>query len=706
MGARAQEPAPRVVTLKVLLADFDDVPHPERYTREYFEELFFGLEGPGRTPEGRPLGCSVRGYFLDMSGGRLDIEGEVTDWVRIPRAITKVPHWKRGMKPFGESWTVVVAETLRASGIGGGNAAEEIRLSDGRMPQKLVFLNADWGSGGVNRGWGNLKDVLGRMGEGDLWDEGWTKLPSPFSCYPATLWRGAPESKADGTIDAVPAPEDLELLSLSLMMHEMGHELAGWPDLYGEAYEPWGAFDLMGGPVRTHFPMTACAYLRERSGWMECTDMPRASAAGLALWPLETHRQACRFPQGPWQETIVIENRQELAYPRDYGEPPKYSGQRLLIYRVDPAGRRRAMYGTKAVRKITTVFRRGGGAGMLWGAEGHAELSGATVPSSRNSLGELWWEFGSIAPGASGEVSFDARFAAADLVEGADVAQWMTSSGARLTPGHADAGEGRIEVEAGANAALRIRTAPGAAVGARYPIPGGLPRRLYLTVVLGAESALPAVVAVGPAGGTAWGEATLGPDQVGREVLLVADIAPEVNETDIVVRSGGEGSAVVEIRDAWLVGLPRTTADLVAGAGMAVLHDGAAYGPSVMTVPLGGDSAKEATGEWPVRVPERSPTLRGLVGLAAGSPVGSSAKVAMKLVIGEQEWPLVSNVAVDVVAPDKDNRANTCSNLLAVIEAPIPKEAAGKEGTIVVTASTESKTAGVLAVPYLSVCEG
>jgi len=86
----------KTFVLKVFLADFEDVPHPERYSREYFNELMFGLGGPRVTPEGRPLSGSVREYFLNLSEGRIDIEGEVLDWVRIPRQITRVPHWKPG----------------------------------------------------------------------------------------------------------------------------------------------------------------------------------------------------------------------------------------------------------------------------------------------------------------------------------------------------------------------------------------------------------------------------------------------------------------------------------------------------------------------------------------------------------------------------------------------------------------------------------
>jgi len=83
-----------VKLLKVFLAEFNDVLRPEPYTRDYFDTLFFGVGRPRRTPEGKPLAGSVREYFVDLSEERIDIEGEVADWVRIERDVTKVPHWK------------------------------------------------------------------------------------------------------------------------------------------------------------------------------------------------------------------------------------------------------------------------------------------------------------------------------------------------------------------------------------------------------------------------------------------------------------------------------------------------------------------------------------------------------------------------------------------------------------------------------------
>ena len=640
VAARPSEAAEAVhtKTIKVFLADFDDVPHPERYTPEYYRELFFGLGSPRATPEGRPLSGSVREYFRDLSNGTLDVQGEVADWVRIPRKITKVPHWHSGMKPFGESWPVIVAETLRANGIGGANARDQVLLADGRRPDLLVFLNTDWGIGGVNRGWGQLRDVLGKMKLSELWDEGWGKLPSPLSCFSATIWRKAPRPGGDGTIDKVPQDADLELFPLSIMMHEMGHQLAGWPDLYTPSYAPWGVFDLMGGPAAsTHYPMTVSAYLRVRSGWMQYTDLPLADHPGLVLHPLETAEEAFRLPQGPGQESLVIENRRELHYPRDYSQPPDDRGARLLAYRVDPAGRHRAASRGRVVSRRTTVIRRSGSYGELWGGPDQPTLSAATRPSSRNSLGELWWELLDIAPQADQSLQLDARCRAVDL-----------------------SGEMR------------------AAATGKYALVGAGPHRLYLTTDLASRGAIQVAGATTDSAGTS---------------RLVVDLPAGAATLDWTL------PASATVKSAWLVGLPETVSELDTDAtwqpaaptvGTVEVADGWSYGPHARRLVLDRNGAAWH-GEWPVVLPDDETVLRGLLGWTLDSAVGAKATIDIKLVCGERNWSLVEGLSLA--------RASGDANLPAVIELRLPQESRGQGGRILLEVMSGSDATGALAMP-------
>jgi len=697
--------------LKVFLADFEDVPHPESYTRQYFEELMFGLDGPRLTPEGRPLSGSVREYFRNLSEGRIDVEGEVVDWARLPGRITTVPHWKPGMTPFGESWPVIVAETLRANGIVGPEAKDKIRLPDGRMPELLVFLNTDWGVGGVNRGWGQLRDVLNTMKLGDLWDDAWAELPEPYSSYSATIWPHAPGTGPDGTIDQVPPASELELFPLSIMMHEMGHQLAGWPDLYGAAFEPWGVFDLMGGPAAsTHFPMSVSAFLRVSSGWMQYTDMARRTHPGLLLEPLDTHKGALRFPQGPGQENIVAESRWCLKYPGRYSDPPVNEGPRLLLYRVDGAGRRRMMYGDQPVGKITTMIRRPEGYGEVWGGEGFQEVTAETTPSSRNSLGELWWEFRNIRPDPPDTVTLDAECQAFDLVREYRRAAWVDGEGTAVEAGRYGGSRGYVSLRTwpGENGQpaprLQIVTAPGGSLRGRYELPPGSPRRMYVTATLAGPAAGPAALTVAPS----VGEATridLAGEAAGRRQTIIADLPAAADAVEVSLQSLGETApASMEVHEGWVVALPEVAAELarvtaawtppdapLPAAANCVLGDGCTYGPAVLTVPVGGDAPAERRAEWQVRVPEGRPMLRGLLGLTADAPAGAAVTVAVRLAAGERTWDLMANL--EITAPMAP----------AVIEVGLPAEALGKDCQVVMEVSTKGDQQVSLAVPYLYV---
>lgn len=678
-------------TLKVFLADFDDVPHPETYTPGYFADLFFGRGKPRTTPEGRPIAGSVREYFLDLSDGRIDIVGEVANWVRIPRHISEIPHWKRGMKPFGESWPVIVAETLRANGITGTECREKLRLSSGEMPELLVFLNTDWGFGGVNRGWGKLREVLGKMGLDDLWDANWEDLPSPYSSYSATIWRKAPRSGKDGTIDRPPPGDELELFPLSVMMHEMGHQLAGLPDLYGPSYAPWGVFDLMAGPAaRTHFSMGIAAFQRVRRGWMEFTEVPRGDRDDLVLRPLESHKEACRFRQGPGQESLIVENRACLRYPRDYSQPPTDDGPRLLVYRYDPLGRLKAMSRGKTVGRVTSMLRRSDHYGEVWGMAPFTALTATTKPWSRNSLGELWWEFRGMTPRPDRSILFDAHCRAVDLVSEYHTAEWRDQDGNAVSPGTYGSTGGHVTIRhadatetTGSVAVLHCRPTPGGSVTGRYALSGRDPTRLYLLLSRPAAGSPAAAISVTAGKRTLLTDFTIDPTTPSGVVL---DIPADGRSIAFEVRSPPDAQAShgVYVREAWMVEMPSIVLDLTTGSSLAdtepagvaeqapMLYDGFCYGPECVVVRTGGKDGGRASREFDLpRLPPGA-DLRALLALTADTPEGAKARVSFAFVSGEDVTAGVTGIELHMRGMDRSGWPERLPNTTPIVETGIP----------------------------------
>ncbi|MBT7163287.1 MAG: hypothetical protein HN904_10940 [Victivallales bacterium] len=696
-----QDPAPRL--LKVFLADFEDIPHPPTYTREYFTDLFFGLGSPRVTPEGKPIAGSVREYFLELSDGRIEIAGEVAEWVRIPRQITHIPHWKRGMKPFGESWPVIVAETLRAHGVTGPDCRRKLRLADGRMPELLVFLNTDWGIGGVNRGWRKLKEVLKRMGLEELWDENWLGLPSPYSSYSATIWRQAPRRAKDGTIDKIPPAAELELFPLSIMMHEMAHQLAGLPDLYGPSYAPWGVFDLMGGPAaHTHFSMGIASFQRQRKGWMSFTEIAPTGSRVFHLRPMKAHKEALRFQQGPGQEGIVIENRACLRYPRDYSQPPRDDGPRLLVYRYDPAGRAQRTSRGRAVKRYTSIYRRKGHYGEVWGKVPFTSLAAATKPGSRNSLGELWWEFSEMAIAPKQTIAFKASCRAQNLVAEAAKAVWTDQSGKVIAVAAKGDVESQVIVRQKGEAeqsVLHCRPLPGRRVIGRYALATSQPSRLYLVLAPetdpsdGARLSIsadkqPLLTDWSPVPGVARG--------------LVLDIPAGATDLSLAVSAPAEAGPDrgVSIQSACVVGLPPTLAELLpdAPASPSVAFDGFSYGPRCLSV-----NTAEAKGKHILRFPlpaalPAGADLRAVVALAAGTPNGAKARVSLDFEADGKTVPGVRRMSLHMRKP------GARSHLPLVVETTVPSavRVAGK-AEVVLTVEQSGGTPSVVLIPCLRV---
>ena len=698
--------APPARLLKVFLADFEDIPHPPTYTREYFADLFFGLGSPRATPEGKPIAGSVREYFLELSEGRIEIAGEVAEWVRIPRQITRIPHWESGMKPFGESWPVIVAETLRAHGITGPDCRRKVQLSDGRMPELLVFLNTDWGVGGVNRSWRKLKEVLGRMGLGELWDENWLGLPSPYSSYSATIWRQAPRRAKDGTIDKIPPAAELELFPLSIMMHEMGHQLAGLPDLYIPSYAPWGVFDLMGGPAaHTHFSMGIASFQRQRKGWMSFTEIPPSGGfRTLRLQPLESHKEAMRFQQGPGQEGIIIENRACLRYPRDYSQPPRDDGPRLLVYRYDPGGRAQRMSRGRAVKRYTAMYRRKAHYGEVWGKAPFTSLTAATKPGSRNSLGELWWEFSEMAMEPKRSIAFKASCRAQDLIAEAAKAVWIDQSGKAIVVGAKGDAEGQVivrhqgEVEQ-PSYVLRCQPVPGGKVIGRYALAAGQPGRLYLVLDPNTGPAVGVRISISAGKQPLLSDWSPAPEA---SRWLVLDVPADATDLALTISSSARSGPRqgVSIQNAWVVGLPPTLANLLPDgtASPSIASDGLSYGPRCLSV----DTA-EAKGKHVRRFPlpaglPAGTDLRAVVALAAGTRNGAKARVSLDFEADGKTVPGVRGMSLQMRKP------GARSHLSLVVETAVPSavRAAGK-AAVVLTVEQSGNTPSVVLIPCLRV---
>lgn len=202
---------------------------------------------------------SVKKYFQDVSNGLLTYSNLVTVYVRVPRPKT---YYNDVSKDAGEQANELIRDAVAALKSLPNYQTEILPTFEGltvdnqnRVVACNVFYAGD--NGGV---WS--------MG---LWPHSWV------------LTRvGAQELSPGGKkIWHYQISNIGQRLELGTFVHENGHMLCGFPDLYDYDYDSKGGagiFCLMGYGAIGPNPVQVCAYLKRAAGWATVTELTRTSA--------------------------------------------------------------------------------------------------------------------------------------------------------------------------------------------------------------------------------------------------------------------------------------------------------------------------------------------------------------------------------------------------------------------------------------------
>jgi M6 family metalloprotease-like protein len=278
------------------------------------ERRLFGA-GSGDT-------VSYAGYWSEVSGGLLNVEGTVLPWITSRRpARHYLPPDHYGWSSFGR------VNDLR----------EEVLRAADRLIDFAQFDN-------------DGPDGIPNSGD----DDGYVDfvailyaLPCPVTDRAGAIWphRGAVEPFETRSIGAngepirisdyviLPAvdPATCGPLHIGVLAHETGHAL-GLPDLYDYdgTSQGIGAWGLMGtGSHRaSHSPTHLSAWEKEQLGWVTVSWLKPADSA-IAIAPVQSSRTVYRM-QGEGSEYLLLENRQRM------GSDRYVPGSGLLVWSVDP----------------------------------------------------------------------------------------------------------------------------------------------------------------------------------------------------------------------------------------------------------------------------------------------------------------------------------------------------------------------------------
>lgn len=282
----------------VLLVDFSD--NPGTQLPSHYQTLLFDTANPD----------SMHSFYKDISNGKLNVTGTVTNWIRAPQTYAYYTAGASGTGSNHPHNTPGLLENILTLYCAANSLTPFDQDGDGYVDG--LFL--------VHAGSGAEAEPDPKKRPDMIWSHKWT-LKQPFS-------NNGVQAFAYFT-----APEDGRL---GVFSHEFGHFL-GLPDLYDTSYRSRGIGNwcLMAGGSWNgagNQPARMSAWCLAELGWIKPIDVKQA--INVSLDTLENDPKACYrlYDKGKKSsEYFLVENRQRTG--RDIGLP----GNGLAVWHIDNA---------------------------------------------------------------------------------------------------------------------------------------------------------------------------------------------------------------------------------------------------------------------------------------------------------------------------------------------------------------------------------
>ncbi|WP_432498300.1 M6 family metalloprotease domain-containing protein [Kineococcus gypseus] len=355
-AAALREPLRGAVRVVVVLVDFPDLAMARPAAE--FEDLFFSR---GSLATG-----SVAEYFTEVSGGLVDVTGEVVGPLRMPQTLAWYADGGSGIgRPAGEPRANLLARDAADAADGLVDFGPYDNDGDGYVD---AFVVVHAGRGGEETG-----------DPGDIWSHKWV-LPAERPSDGASVY-------AYLTI-----PEDAKV---GVSAHELGHLVFGWPDLYDVdgTSEGVGNWCLMGGGSWNgggDTPAHPSAWCKAQQGWVSVREV--TADEEVTVTDVAASRQVLRAWTGGarGEEYFLLENRRRTGFDRDL------PGDGLLVWHVDEtrqdnSDESRFLVGllqADGEQDLERAENRGDGGDAYPGTSGNRELDGTTNPATTAHSGQ------------------------------------------------------------------------------------------------------------------------------------------------------------------------------------------------------------------------------------------------------------------------------------------------------------------------------
>ena len=299
---------------------FSDSPPPPFSAHEIQSQFFDGPNPTGTIPD----------LYREMSGGLVQIRGEVLDWRRSNLSQAQVAGSVSGLSGppsarVGQFIVEVLSQIQYVDWGGYDNDGPDGLPNSGDDDGYVDVLAVLHPTPGAECGGSESLDRI--------WSHKWV-LVDPVTKRGGALGQAfvtsTPSANGDRirinnyTVQPVTSCNGSTINEIGVMAHELGHGF-GLPDLYSVSggHAGAGRWDLMGtgawGCSATFEPQRPCpmgAWSKAALGWVDVQEVPFGTDLGtLTLDPVETSRRALAIPSGDGSgEYYLLENRQRIGF--------------------------------------------------------------------------------------------------------------------------------------------------------------------------------------------------------------------------------------------------------------------------------------------------------------------------------------------------------------------------------------------------------
>ena len=264
-----------------LLVDFSDKPAPVTVSEV---EDWLNKEGFNRD------GCngSVRDYYLDVSNGQLDLTNEVYGWYRAKHPKS----WYEGLQGYSGSDSLM---------------KEVFEYFDPQVDFSRYDNDKDGTTEAIN---------IVYAGPGQTWGQG---------LWPHSGWSS---EKRDGVRLTHHQMTDMPgKFSIYVFVHESGHMIFGWPDLYW-----YGDYCTMGNRANDLNPVAINDFYRADQGWIPFVDITSNDVNNVTSLEITKPGEFCyryKNPNRPDKEGLA------WSYVQNKGRNKVLAGSGLLMQHYD-----------------------------------------------------------------------------------------------------------------------------------------------------------------------------------------------------------------------------------------------------------------------------------------------------------------------------------------------------------------------------------